>query len=886
MTPGDWERIKQIFSAALSVPSPERDAYVRSACGDAADVLRAVSDLLRAHYDASKSFLEPRTIVFAAPWLFREGDRVASRFSIVKRIARGGMGEVYQVYDERLRLHVALKAIRPELIGDAETAERFRREVLVTRDIAHEGLCKVFDLVEHEVSGDSSLPAGTVIPCLTMQLLEGNTLQERLESSGPLSPSDAFPLVQQIADALQVLHAAGIVHRDLKPSNVMLVPMPEGTRAVLTDFGLAKPLDESIFETQANVQGGAPYFMAPELLKGHRPSHASDIYAFGLLIDEMVTSTRAFASESLHALMLQKLGEGPARPCSRAADLPGAWERAILRCLSPDPRHRLSTPRAVVAALSAPERWAPWQRWFPPHASSTAPRRWRLAGFTATTAAVLAVGVFLESPAQGTTPRSVVIGRFENLTSRRELDYLAAGTAGELARRLSRVPELRVYRNLDPAAPIRDADGPTFSLHGDIQEVNTTLRITVAVTDARRGNLLWSQRFDGPSERSLQLEDQLASDTVAALVRLYPAEEYGALTRASVFLTRMFVAPRPQVPASGTTNAMAFDAYLRGRVLFEERTVPTALQAIQYLKRAIELDPRFAAAYSTLADVHGVLMDLHYKPHNELIADAERYADQAVAIDPDLPEAQLTLAAVRQMQWRWEESDAAYRRAIELHPTFARAHRWHGGLLLQFGRFDESLALHRRALELDPYDFPSQSAYGHALFHAGRASEAAAHLERVLAQKDLFYAHNILGQAYAYLAGSQTAERDDFFRKALERSEILRAKEAAGVGSPGVTEYGDMVGALAWIYHGEPAGAAPYVARLEAGLVQGRVSPSVLARVYAAEGDAVRALDALHSAEAQRDRELYYVGVSPYYARIRNQPQFRALIERVRLTQK
>jgi hypothetical protein len=95
-----------------------------------------------------------------------------------------------------------------------------------------------------------------------------------------------------------------------------------------------------------------------------------------------------------------------------------------------------------------------------------------------------------------------------------------------------------------------------------------------------------------------------------------------------------------------------------------------------------------------------------------------------------------------------------------------------------------------------------------------------------------------------------------------------------------------MVGALAWIYHGEPAGAAPYVARLEAGLAQVRVSPSVLARVYAAQGDAPRALDALLSAEAQRDRELFYIAVSPYYERIRNEPQFRALVERVRLTQK
>ena len=881
MTPADWDRIKQIFSSALNVPSAEREAHVRALCGANDEVRGAVDELLRAHQDASKTFLEPKTIVFAAPWLFREGDRVANRFSVIKRIARGGMGEVYQVHDERLRLQVALKAIRPELVGDPETAERFRREVLVTRDIAHEGLCRVFDIVEHQVSEESGLPAGTLIPCLTMQFLEGESLQEWLEQKGPMSTAEALPLVQQIADALQVLHDAGVVHRDLKPSNVMLVPTADGRRAVLTDFGLAKPLDQSVFETQSRVLGGAPYFIAPELLKGERPSRASDIYAFGLLIDEMVTSSRAFTSDSLHALMLQKLGEGPIRPSSRATDLPATWDRTILHCLASDPRNRISHPRSVVASLNTPARWALWQRWYP--RAYRTPRGWRIAGYTATTAVVLA-GALIDRPALGTTPRSVVIGQFENMSTRKELDYLASGTAGELTRRLSRVGELRVYRRTDPTAQLSGSEQPTYALDGDIEEANGTLRIAVEVRDAAQGNVVWTQNFEGPAARALELEDQLASETVAALVSLQPPEENGALRRASLFVTRFFGASRPQVPASGTANGMAFDAYLRGRVLFEERTLPAALQSIEYLKRAVALDPHFAAAYATLADVHTVLMDLHYAPHSQLITEAERYADRAVAIDPNLPEAQLTLAALRQMQWRWEESQTAYKRAIELHPAFARAYRWYGGLLLQFGRFDDSLALQRRGLELDPYDYPSQSGYGHALLHAGRPAEAAAHLERILAQKDLFYAHSILGQAYAVLAGGPPPQRDEFFRKALERSEILRTKESAGLGSPGVTEYADMVGALAWIYHDEPAGAAPYVSRLEAGHARGRVSPSVLARVYAAQGDAARAIEMLLESEAQRDRELFYINVSPYYERIRQEPQFRELVTRLRLS--
>src|SRR5262249_40061905 len=155
---------------------------------------------------ASQAFLEPSSIVLATSWLFRDGDRIAGRFKVMRRIARGAMGEVYQVYDERLRLQIALKAIRPELLGDAETVERFRREVLVTREIAHDGLCRVFDLVEHAIGPQPGLPDGTIVPCLTMQLLEGETLEEWLARRRPATPTEALPILRQVALALQVLH--------------------------------------------------------------------------------------------------------------------------------------------------------------------------------------------------------------------------------------------------------------------------------------------------------------------------------------------------------------------------------------------------------------------------------------------------------------------------------------------------------------------------------------------------------------------------------------------------------------------------------------------------------------------------------------------------------
>jgi serine/threonine-protein kinase len=866
MNPEDWNRIKQVFSAALALPPAVRDAYVREAAIDRPGLADAVTELLRAHYGASQSFLEPGSVMLPAPWLLREGDSVAGRFTVIRRIARGAMGEVYQVNDERLRQAVALKAIRPELIGDADAAERFRREVLVTRNIGHPCLCKVFDLVEHEIRDRAGVPDGTIVPCLTMQLLEGQSLEEWLSSRRPITPAEALPLITQIGDALQTLHDAGVVHRDLKPSNVMMVTTAEGPRAVLTDFGLARPLKADLFETRARVQLGAPFFMAPELFQSARPSRASDMYAFGLVIDEMVTTRRAFAADSLQGLLLDKLGDGPEAPSRRSTAMPREWEQTILRCVARDPRDRPASARAVCASLVYGVGGR--RRLLAPPLATRVSRRFRYA----TAAATAVVGCAVLVPINASPGNHVFIRPFTNLTGQADLQYLAIGTASELGRRLTRLPNLRVYTGDVPAAAMREG---TLALDGHIQQVDAMLRVTVELTDAATKTLLWSNNIDGRQDHALKMEEQLAADAVGALMKLDGRARPTPIAWTSVLFWRLFAPPR--LPGSGTASNQAFDAYLRARTLFEERNEESARRALELLQQAVNDDPNYALAYSMMADLQGVLMDARNAPHARLLDEADRYASLAVALSPDLPDAQLSVAAVRQAQWRWTEAESAYLRALDLSQRSARAHRWYGGLLLQFGRFDQSLELYRRSIEIDPYDYPGLSAYGHALFHAGRPREAAAQLEALLAQKDLFAAHTLLGQVYGYLGRLQPAEGEAYLRKALAQSEILRRQDRADA-----TPLADMVAALAWSYQPDPAGAAPFVERLEQGRAAGRVTPSTLARIYGAQGDAPRAVAALLEAEAQHDRDLLYINVSPHYAAIRQDPGFRALVDRLR----
>ena len=870
MNPEDWNQIKQVFTAALALPVAERDAYVRGAAVDQPGLGDAVAELLRAHYGASQSFLEPGSVMLSAPWLLRDGDSVARRFTVIRRIARGAMGEVYQVQDERLRQAVALKAIRPELIGDADAAERFRREVLVTRNIGHPCLCKVFDLVEHQINGRAGVPDGTIVPCLTMQLLEGESLEQWLSGRRPISPAEALPLITQIGDALQTLHDAGVVHRDLKPSNVMMVTTPDGPRAVLTDFGLARPLKADLFETKARVQGGAPFFMAPELFQAKRPSRASDMYAFGLLIDEMVTTRRAFAADSLQGLLLQKLGDGPEAPSLRSTAMPREWEQTILRCVARDPRDRPASPSAVCASLVGGVGGR--RRLLAPTLASRVSRRFRYA----TAAATAVVGCAVLVPINASPGNSVFIRPFTNLTGQADLQYLAIGTASELGRRLTRLPNLRVYTGDVPADGLREG---TLTLGGHIQEVDTILRVTVELTDAATKTLLWSNNIDGRKDRALQIEEQLAADAVGALMRLDGRARPAPIAWTSVLFWRLFAPPR--LPGPDTASNQAFDAYLRARALFEERKEPSARRALELLQQAVSEDPNYALAYSMMADLQAVLMDARNAPHDKLLAEADRYASQAVGLSPDLADAQLSVGWVRQTQWRWTEAQAAYLRAMALAPRSARANRWYGGLLLQYGRFDESLELYRRSIDIDPYDFPGQSGYGHALFHAGRPRDAATQLEALLAQKDLLAAHTNLGQVYAYLGRAYPAEGEAYLRKALAQSEIIRRQESKSSDDP-ATPIADMVAALAWSYQSDRSGAAPFVARLEQGLALKRVTPSTLARIYGAQGDAPRAMAMLLEAEAQHDRDLLYVNVSPHYTAIRQDPAFRALVDRLR----
>jgi hypothetical protein len=155
--------------------------------------------------------------------VFAPGELLAGRFTIVRFIARGGMGEVYEAEDRELRERVALKTIRPEIAGDPRAIERFKREIHLSRQVTHPNVCRIYDLFHHSVPPGPDRPGGEVT-FLSMEHLAGETLAARLKGRGRMSAEEALPIVTQMASALAAAHEAGVIHRDFKSQNVILVP--------------------------------------------------------------------------------------------------------------------------------------------------------------------------------------------------------------------------------------------------------------------------------------------------------------------------------------------------------------------------------------------------------------------------------------------------------------------------------------------------------------------------------------------------------------------------------------------------------------------------------------------------------------------------------------
>lgn len=362
ISPEKWEEVKALFNAALELEPPAREAFLRGKYAD--DSVRAEVQRLLAEYEEAGTFLSNPALAQVGlaskgqAKRFSPGELLSNRFRIVRFIAEGGMGEVYEAEDLELHEFVALKAIRPDTLRQTDALDRFKREVHLARKVTHANVCRIFDLYRYKPSGAPE------IVFVSMELLHGETLAERIIREGRLAIEQALPLVRQMASALAAAHECGIIHRDFKPSNVVLVGAAPRTRAVVTDFGLAlRATHNSGGETKTGSSWtlklddgrnlyGTPAYMSPEQIEGDPATRASDIYAFGLVVYEMVTGVRPFQGDTPLSTAVKRLTAAPPSPRKFEPSLSPAWESVILRCLEREPANRFAGAQEAVEQLS------------------------------------------------------------------------------------------------------------------------------------------------------------------------------------------------------------------------------------------------------------------------------------------------------------------------------------------------------------------------------------------------------------------------------------------------------------------------------------------------------------------------------------------------------
>jgi serine/threonine protein kinase/WD40 repeat protein len=334
-----WDRVKELFQAALGREPHHRPAFLRDACGDDHALRTEVESLLDAHQRAG-SFAERSPVErIGASAAYMQALNPGARFGIyeiAESLGTGGMGEVYRARDTQLGRDVAIKVLPAAFLPDRERLARLEREARLLAALNHPHIGAIYGI--ENVDG---------VRALVLELIEGETLADRI-ARGPMSITDALPIARQIAEALEAAHEKGIVHRDLKPANIKI--MPSGTVKVL-DFGLAKTVDApgphlsqsptiSIGRTAEGVLVGTAAYMSPEQARGQKADKRADIWAFGCVLYETLTGRRAFAGETISdhvAAILEREPDWTLLPNATPVEV----RRLLWRCLTKDPLRRL-----------------------------------------------------------------------------------------------------------------------------------------------------------------------------------------------------------------------------------------------------------------------------------------------------------------------------------------------------------------------------------------------------------------------------------------------------------------------------------------------------------------------------------------------------------------
>jgi eukaryotic-like serine/threonine-protein kinase len=729
---------------------------------------------------------------------------VAGRYEIIRFIARGAMGEVYEAEDRVLRGRLALKTIRPVIAADSRAVERFKREISLSRQITHPNVGRVFD-IGHQQAG-----AGEVL-FLTMELLAGESLAARITRRKRLSCAEALPMLEQIAAGLGAAHAVGVIHRDLKSGNVMLVRSADPSRherVVVTDFGLARTIvhspdaASSISDSRSVV--GSPAYMAPEQVEGKPLTPAADLYSLGIIAYELVTGVRPFDGGSAMTVAARRLTTAPAPPRSVVPGLDPVWDGAILKCLALAPADRFASADDFVRALrdyavsEAPTR-AAMPTSLPAEGAAVHPAGgrpvWRRPLLVVTGLLALglaALGVVRMLPGRRTVGPPPPPATAAPVAVRRVVAVLEPkGTPGEpeTAWLLTAVAEA-VRADLAMGGEVRVLPAREHALAR--LGADSLVSGTCVVTGPGGSRLLRLdlQLQDGAG--SAPLASPSATGTESQIVDL--VTRAAGPIRQALGLRGLTPAQSLQVEASLPRNPGAVRRYAEGLGRLRRGEAGEAAVALQ---AAVAIEPRHVRTLSALSEAWQALGD---------DAKALGAARAAAALAESLSaEDRLALQARLHVAARdWTKAAESYEGLVALHPDDPETRLQLADVQVHAGRAREALvtldaagdaksqdprlALARARAYMGLGDFPAMRTAARAA--ADKAGPLGAN--GLLAQARLAESSALLSLGEARAASAAADEARQLFEAAHDRSGSARALEAVAVA---VESSGDLGGA-------------------------------------------------------------------------------------------
>jgi serine/threonine protein kinase/tetratricopeptide (TPR) repeat protein len=796
------EIVEQLFEVALALEPGEREAFLDQACSHDPKLKRTVEELLAEDANAGSLLEHPPFDFFGAAVMcpprasgatgplddndmpsrpasvrLQPGQVLIDRFVIIRFIAKGGMGEVYEAEDRFLQgVHVAVKTILPQIADEPALRQRFEREVLVAREVSHPNLCPIYDIFRCEQP-----PANFLF--LTMKLLPGETLAARLRGTASISIAEGLAILKQMASGLAAIHAAGIIHRDIKPNNIMLDGTGSRVRLCITDFGLARAHEENPSLSGKGLVAGTPDYMAPELYQGRPPSQASDLFALGVVLHEVFTGQKpVVASDSSPVIVSPRLN---------TSGVPSYCAQFIAGCLDRDPERRCQAFERILDSLHIHYRTK--QLW----------TRRRFAGAATAAIATMAGAAWWKWDEVEDVLRPLPRKRFVALlnwpkTSDIHVTPMLTSVLGAIKTELTHFEtldqDLSVISPEDVDSGIANAD----HLKDVCDPLGANLVLAASGSPGARHFELFLRVLDPASGQALR-EKKLT----CALNQITSLPQKAVPAAASLLDLENYL-HRDKQAEPETHSAAAFTAFQSAETFIKQPNDAGLDAAIEQYKQAIDLDPRYAIAHARLALAYVRLYALRRLP--EALDLAYGNGQAALSLHAGLADGHLALASVfeetgnergaldevakalslnqsdprilvRQAQIysrlnRWEDAEKTFRRALKEHPNYWLAYNELGFGLHGQARYQEAIQAFRAASLAAPRRSMALSNLGAEYLQIGDFSEALESLKRGLTldpDSDFAAANTSLALRYQ----EKYEQALPFARKAVELNPAL-----------------------------------------------------------------------------------------------------------------